>query len=419
MDDIKLPKPSNKKPRDFNTPKLDTVYQSNSSDTSEPYQPEPLAEEAEDLDDKLAVSVNTKSADDIMPKKTKSKLITKKRIIIILVILLVFGLAVAAYLIFIKKDKSATTNNVQVTQVKKVEVKKEVVSPLTGKVLADENLANRPVTGIMIENSPDARPQSGLTEADMVYEAIAEGGITRFLVVYQESQPQYIGPVRSARPYYLDFIMPLDGSFGHVGGSPEALADIKTYKVKDLDQFSNGGSYTRITERYAPHNVYTSFEKLDALNKSKGYTKSTYTPLPRKPDVPQTPTANIIDFSISSSLYSPRFTYDSGSNKYLRSQGGTAHTDLKSNAQISPKVVVALVMEKGYDPDGYHTDYKTTGSGKAYVFQDGIVSEATWSKKDRQSSLILTDKNGFPLKLNAGQTWFSLVSSPSDVNYRP
>ncbi len=134
-------------------------------------------------------------------------------------------------------------------------------SRLTGVEVAIE-LNNRPVSGIMIENSPDARPQSGLKDAGIVFEAIAEGGITRFLALYQESQPDYIGPVRSVRPYYLDFLMPFDAPIAHVGGAPQALSDIRSLGVKDLDQFANSGAYQRITTRYAPHNVYTSIAQL-------------------------------------------------------------------------------------------------------------------------------------------------------------
>ena len=106
-------------------------------------------------------------------------------------------------------------------------------------------------------------------------------------------------------------------------------------------------------------------------------------------------------------------------NTYKRTQAGEAHIDQKSKAQISPKVVIALITEKSYDPDGYHTDYKTVGSGKMYVFQDGIVSEGTWQKSDRKSQYVFTDKNGFPMKLNAGQTWISLIANQSDVIYKP
>jgi hypothetical protein len=345
----------------------------------------------------------------------------KKKILIILAVLLVLLLAAGAvYWFFFKPKPVKQTNNAPVAVVVKKETPKaKPTSPLTGVEVATEELAARPVTGVMIENSPDARPQSGLTDAGVVYEAIAEGGITRFLAVYQESQANYIGPVRSARPYYLDFIAPYDAGYAHVGGSPQALSDIKTLGIKDLDQFYNGDYYVRVSDRYAPHNVYTGFDKLDKLNKSKGYTSSKFTGFVRKPDVAQTPTAKTIDFSISSPLYSPRYEYDASSNTYKRFQDGEPHIDQKTKAQIAPKVVIALVMDKNYDPDGYHTDYKTVGSGKMYVFQDGIVSEGTWQKSDRKTQFVFTDKNGLPMKLNAGQTWISLVANQSDVSYKP
>jgi hypothetical protein len=155
-----------------------------------------------------------------------------------------------------------------------------VASPLSG-IQVQPQSAQRPVTGIMIENSPDARPQSGLQDAGVVYEAIAEAGITRFLAVFQDSRPGYIGPVRSLRPYYLDFATPYQASIAHVGGSPEALATVRNGHYRDIDQFFNSKYYTRIKSRTAPHNVYTNFDWLDQLNQSKGYNKSEYTPWKR------------------------------------------------------------------------------------------------------------------------------------------
>lgn len=371
-----------------------------------------------------------KESDDTAPDAIKQdfhinptqKHRSKKKILIIISIiiaLLVAGAATYWFLLKPKPHQNQSDTNTVTAETKKEAPKPKPVSPLTGAVLTDETLATRPVTGIMIENSPDARPQSGLTDAGVVYEAIAEGGITRFLAVYQEAQPAYIGPVRSARPYYLDFIAPYDAGYAHVGGSPQALSDIKTLGIKDLDQFANGSSYMRISDRYAPHNVYTGFDKLNKLNQSKGYTSSKFTGFVRKPDVAQTPTAKIIDISISSPLYSPRFEYDASTNTYKRFQGGEPHIDQKSKTQVAPKSVVVLVTEKSYDPDGYHTDYKTVGGGKMYVFQDGIVSEGTWQKSGRKSQYVFTDKNGLPMKLNTGQTWVSLIANQSDVTYRP
>lgn len=366
-----------------------------------------------DIDEK-----KSKRGASILAKGSKRRLnLTKKqKIIIAISAIAILLIAFLVWWFLIKSEKPV--NTYKPAAVVKKEAVHKIISPLTGAEVSSAALANRPVTGLMIENSQDARPQSGLNEAGIVVEAVAEGGITRFLALFQEATPQYIGPVRSARPYYLDYALAFDASFGHVGGSPDALNDIKNLGVKDLDQFFNAGAYWRTSDRAAPHNVYTSFEKLDALNTSKSYTSSKFTPLQRKKDVPQTPVASSIDFSVSGPLYNPHFQYDAATNTYKRSEGGEAHTDLRSGAQLSPKVVIALVMSKGTS-DGYHSSYADTGSGKAYVFQDGVVSEGTWSKPDRKGSLTLTDKNGLPLKLNAGQTWITLVGSPSDVVYKP
>ncbi len=309
-------------------------------------------------------------------------------------------------------------------------------SPLTGAEV-DLSLVGRPVTGIMIENSFDARPQSGLKDAGIVYEAIAEGGITRFLALYQEARPDYIGPVRSVRPYYLDFLMPFNASIAHVGGAPQALAEIKTFGIHDLDQFANGNSYTRITQRFAPHNVYTSFDKMDALNAAKGFKYVAFTSFPRKKDAPTTPKpatatttastvaattpipiVNTIDLAISGPDFNAHYDYDATTNTYKRSEGGAKHIDEKSSIQLAPKVVVALVMQRGIATDGQHTDYSTTGSGRMFVFQDGTITEGTWTKSDRTTQFVFTNAAGQPLNLNAGQTWITLVDKTTNVTYK-
>lgn len=296
---------------------------------------------------------------------------------------------------------------------------KTLASPLTG-VQVEPALATNMVTGVMIENSPDARPQSGLKDAGVVYEAVAEGGITRFLALFQETKPDYIGPVRSARPYYLDWALPFNAGYAHVGGSPDALSQIKSLGIKDLDQFANAGAYQRVTNRYAPHNVYTSIAKLEALEQAKGFTYTPFTPFPRKEAAkPTTPTAKTIDFAISSFLYNAHYDYDATTNTYKRSEGGAAHTDEKTGAQLAPNVVIALVMTKGLMADGVHTTYGTTGTGAMFVFQDGQVTPGTWSKADRQSQFKFTDAAGAELKLNPGQTWISIVPNSAAVKYVP
>src|SRR5581483_6348891 len=111
-----------------------------------------------------------------------------------------------------------------------------VASTLTG-LPVDPSVNKRQVTAVMIENSLDARPQSGLDQAGIVFEALAEGGVTRFMALFQDTQPDYIGPVRSARPYYIQWLLGYDAAYAHVGGSPDALNDITAWHVKDLNQF--------------------------------------------------------------------------------------------------------------------------------------------------------------------------------------
>lgn len=297
-----------------------------------------------------------------------------------------------------------------------------IASPLTG-VQVSPDLALRPITGIMIENSQDARPQSGIQDAGVVFEAIAEGGITRFMTLYQEAQPQYIGPVRSLRPYYIDWAAAFDASVAHVGGSPDALSQIRN-GGKDLDQFFNAASYWRQNSRPSPHNVYTSFEKLDELNKSKSYTASKFDSWPRKAEQkPVTPAVKGIDLNISSANFNVHYDYDSATNSYLRFQGGAPHlatvsADNTVSTQINPKVVVALVMSYAIIDRSGHSGYSVNGSGTMYVFQDGGITQGTWAKASRNGQFVFTDSNGQALALNSGRVWVSVIQA-GQLNYTP
>ena len=341
---------------------------------------------------------------------------------IISVALLLFGVGAVLWFAFVQPSSDPSIQVIKHAK-PKPKAPTTVASPLTGLQIAPD-LAKRPVTGIMIENSLDARPQSGIQDAGVIFEAIAEGGITRFLTLYQDSSPQYIGPVRSLRPYYIDWGTPFDAGIAHVGGSPAALSQIRS-SGKDLDQFFNSGSYWRSSARPAPHNVYTSFAKLDALNQSKGYTSSNYTSWVRKTDKAlKVPTAKSIDVSISSFYFNSHYDWDVVSNSYLRSEGGKPHTVTLSESdttgqQLKPKVVIVMVMGYGIDPDGQHSDYTTSGSGTAYIFQDGGVTQGTWNKADRSAQLSFADTNGAIIKLNAGQTWIAAVDGDNKVTYAP
>lgn len=353
-------------------------------------------------------------------KKFSLKNLTKKQKIIIAVIaaVVLIGGGFAVWW-FVFRDKGTQPAVVEV--VEEAPAPTTVPSKLTGLQVPPE-YNQRTVTAVMIENSPDARPQSGLKDAGVVYEAIAEGGITRFMAVYQDTEPDYVGPVRSARPYYLRWALPYEAGYAHVGGSPTALAEIKSLGIRDIDQFSNPGAFERISSRYAPHNVYTGIPKLRAVEAEKGWTTSNFTGFERKEEAtvdPATINARVVNLAISSALYNVTYTYDPATNSYLRAQGGAAHMDERANAQISPKVVVALAMEKGIASDGQHSTYGTIGSGEMFVFQDGTVQKGTWKKDSDSAQFQFLDSSGNPLKLNPGQTWISMVGAPDLVTWQP
>jgi hypothetical protein len=340
---------------------------------------------------------------------------TKKQWIIFGVVtgLVLIGVGVGIY--FFTKDEPAPKQQTQKEEPEPAPQSTLVPSNLTG-LPVEPSVNDRPVTGIMIENSMDARPQSGINEAGVVFEAVAEGGITRFLTLFQDTAPGYIGPVRSVRPYYIQWAMGFDAAIAHAGGSAEALANMKSWGAKDLNHNSN--YFWRVNSRAAPHNLYTSMAKLNEYEAQKGYGKAVFTSLPRKAEAPSAaPTAKTIDFNISSANFNSHFDYDATSNNYKRSEGGKPHTDEKSGNQITPKVVVALIMAQG--KNGIYTTYGTIGSGQMFVFQDGNVQQGTWKKDGNSSNFVLTDQNGAELKLNQGQTWFTVLGGADRITYAP
>lgn len=291
-------------------------------------------------------------------------------------------------------------------------------SELTGMPV-EAALNERHITGVMIENSIDARPQSGLTDAGVVFEAIAEGGITRFLALFQEAQPDYVGPIRSARPYYVRWAAGFNAGYAHSGGSGEALALIPALGVRDLDHGRYSKSFDRVSNRFAPHNVYTSIARLDALYTQLGYSDAQFEGFARLTPEESTQAkadsaaekANTLTFNISGANYNTSYTYNPTNGLYARVMAGQPHTDERSGLQITPAVVIALEVGYGIHADGVHSVYNNVGSGVATVFQNGQVLHGTWTKESDTAPLKFTDGSGQPLKLQAGQTWITAIQA--------
>jgi hypothetical protein len=198
------------------------------------------------------------------------------------------------------------------------------------------------------------------------------------------------------------------------------LVEVRNGTYRDLDQFFNASYYYRSTDRYAPHNVYTTSAKLDALNAKKGYTSSTFTGFSRVDGKPSdTPNATSISVHISSALYDSTYAYDKTTNTYARSQAGAPHLD-REDGQIAPSVVVAMhVNEVTVLQDGYRQQITTVGSGQATIFQNGVAADVTWHKDSQAGQIYFTDSAGKDVPLVRGQTWIVAVpNSGGSVSWK-
>lgn len=288
-------------------------------------------------------------------------------------------------------------------------------------VTADQ--ANLWPIAVMIENAAfgGVRPQSGLSSAQVVYELPVEGGITRFLAVFAGELPEKIGPVRSARPTYLEFSSEYNALYAHAGGSPEALAAVDGLAILDLSALASDATYFfRDQNLVAPHNLFTSQTLLTSARHDKGLDTQTpeYEAWDFKDDEPTNQPSTeplIYDFG-SGPLYSVQYTYNSTTNSYDRQDGGDDHLDANTGKIISPKVVIAQMIPAGVPAgtDG-RVNFDVTGTGLAYIAQDGKVIEGVWSKTDRSSRTIFRDAQGNRVEFDRGAIWISLIPATGSV----
>lgn len=281
--------------------------------------------------------------------------------------------------------------------------------PLDG-VRSDAVNPNPTPIAVMIENITESRPQSGLNKASVVYEALAEGGITRFVAVFGPFDPiPEIGPVRSARPYYVDFAAEYKAVYGHIGGSPQALDALRSYPGVDLNEFFNNRYFWRDHARAAPHNVYTSSDKLIFARRDKKAPEvASFTPWafavreagPATADAKQK-----IAIPFSSFNYNVEWNYVADGNRYERSEAGKPHV-LKDGSTVSAKNVVVQFVETSLI-DTERLAMKTDGTGRAVVYRDGRAIEGAWVKTNGRTQWL--DANGNAIPLNPGTTWVEVV----------
>ncbi|PUU94857.1 MAG: hypothetical protein CI949_498 [Halanaerobium sp.] len=288
------------------------------------------------------------------------------------------------------------------------------VSPFTGLPIK-QNYYKRAVA-VSIENSPAARPQSGLKEAEIVYEFMLEGGITRFLAIFWPEVPEKIGPIRSARPALVKTAQSYDAVFLHAGASPDGFAILAVNDILHLDQLYKSQYFWRSSKRRAPHNLYSGEEPLkDYLDnlEEKEY-----------PEQFNFLTASVVsNFEKAENIsvdywgsYEVLYEYNRLENNYLRylNSGDNPHL-VENGEQLKAKNIIVQYVKTSTKDNQGRQDIDIKSGGEMKLFRDGMVIEGSWENNDNQITYL--NAAGEEIEINRGQTWIQVVPNGTEVTY--
>ncbi|MGE5614739.1 MAG: DUF3048 domain-containing protein [Bacillota bacterium] len=288
--------------------------------------------------------------------------------------------------------------------------------------LASEGI--RPLA-VMIDNEGSkVLPQGGLDKAQIIYEIIVEGGLTRLMPIFWGTNPEMIGPVRSARHYFLDYCMEYDAIYVHYGESPQADRDIGKFKINEIDGIILGPDvFWDLTKD--PGNwqdSYTSMEKLKAYAQKRKYKSTTEVKFPftyNQSDVIPAAGQPAPAVTLKYPSMTVKYEYDGSTGLYSRFRYGKPHMERVSGEQLKAKNIIVMFVPnydiKG-DPAG-RQEMDTTGSGKGYFITGGKAVKIKWSKESRSSQTKYADEEGNPITLNRGQTWIQIMPVAAKVTF--
>jgi hypothetical protein len=297
----------------------------------------------------------------------------------------------------------------------------QALSAYTGQPISLEQQSQRPLAA-MIASDPIARPQSGLSAADVVVEMEAAPGITRLLAIFQSELPKEIGSIRSARNDYIDIAEGFDSVLVHWGGEKRALDRLAVTDTPEIDQFANGDLFYRDPLIPAPHNGFTSGELLQL-----GLARYDYVAQPKfnawqftQPiSESERPAGGQLDITYGNPDFDVEWTYDAGSNSYFRSQGGSAHLDGNNDKQVSASnVLVVRASYFVYQQQGGYLQFDIQSGGECSLFQNGLEIPCQWKKGDQDDPLVITKQDSTEvLPFVVGPTWIQVVLPTAPVEW--
>ncbi|MFH1193865.1 MAG: DUF3048 domain-containing protein [bacterium] len=294
------------------------------------------------------------------------------------------------------------------------------VARLLDGVYLEKGETEKYPVAVMIDNKFEARPQSGISFAGLVFEAPVEGGITRFMAIFStDKKLEKVGPVRSVRPYYIDWASEFSAFLMHIGGSPEALDIIASNPdIKKLNLDGNGEYFWRAADRYAPHNAYTSSEKFDLIRSAKLDSQDLkFLPWKFKDDAAEEARGDAKKITIDYSPYDnydASWEYDRLKNVYVRQDKNGAFKTLEDSLILAKNIAVVETDITIID-EVSRRHIVTIGGGNALIFQDGKKIEGKWEKKDQGSRLRFYDGSGKEIEFDRGTTWVEVVDDLGKV----
>lgn len=354
------------------------------------------------------------------------KLHKNKKIILLLASFAVIILVSALLVINFSNQKSGLIKNKIDNQNKnKNNIEEEIKKKLTkeraidGIFVAEDSPDFYPIA-ITIDNNGGAKPQAGLGNANLVIEAPVEGGITRFLAIFADGKNiEKIGPVRSARPYFLDWAKEFNALYCHVGGSPKSLKLIKQGAVLDLDQYFKSHYYWRSSKRSRPHNVFTSSELLNKALKNYFLTEHNFSSLIFKDDIElekREEQKNIIINFSTGNFNSVMWKYNREDNEYLRFHNKKPHLTADGNMIKTKNLIIQKSRIRSIDTED-RKRIETIGSGDAIIFLDGKIISGKWEKQSRKKRTRFYDQENNEIRFNRGITWIEIVGDEIKLSY--
>lgn len=323
----------------------------------------------------------------------------------------------AFFLIFASACSKDNSDQPKKQEKEKTAVKK--TAPLTGletKIVPPER-----AVAVTINNHPVARPQSGLSKADVIYELLAEGSVTRFLAIFQSEKPENVGPVRSARDYFIDLAKGYDSLYIAHGYSPEAKQILESGEVDQINGIQHDGTlFKRADFREAPHNSYITFENINKGAQDKGFEMDKapaalkfLTDQEAKNLEGESAPVSTVSYG-NDPHFAATYTYNEEKDKYIRSSGEAETVEYGNNEPVLlDNVIIVEAAHRTIDSKG-RQDIDLSSGGQAFVLQKGKVLEAEWKNVEGK---ILPFRDGQELKLVPGKTWINVVPDLAIVSH--